>query len=432
MKGIKKLLCVLLCTLMVTTSCFMLASGEDGSDKEFDFEQEALDTLDAFLGGYSLDSYDIPNFADINFDELIASGALNEVNLGGMTLDELYNSTDPIKWENMSIDSSIIYLAMGNLNLYLKNLMNKYYTNEVMYSSRNASLLANKLCDVFFGPNHQEIIVTLDSEEKGQQLPFIRAVLRGAKSGITSVVQLIQANWIDRGINYLPMVYALGVDLDDIWNKNSAQEVVEESLMALINNFIDNPLYTVMDIIWAVCRAYNSYMNVPIRASFETRINAGEITEDEIGQPHNVLNLLFNGNNKTHNGVQLQFLTAPYIRMGRAADRVELFYYLMVYAMLIGNYGRNDEVIDIYEQKVQAYNYVPLPQKDKDYICDLLDGFTSGNLNGVITFTTSTAVDNVKDNVNSFFQKIVKRIQEILEELIAFFDNIFGFKDKWT
>ena len=434
MKNVKRLLCIILSVLMAVGSCAVFTAGAEGEDKAFDFDISDLGGLSEVLDGYSIDKYDVPDLADVSFDDLLASGVLKNVDVGGMTLDELYNSTEPINWKNMSIDSSVLYLAMGNLNIYFRNFFAKYYTKELLYSSKNASWLANALCDIFFGPDHPDIVVSLDGDEIGQQLPFIRAVLRNAKSGITSVVQLIQANWIDSGLNYLPLVYALGVDLEDIWNKEDAQEVLEETLIALTDDFIADPLYTVMDIIWAVCRTYNAYMDKPITAALGTRITQGAITADEIKQPHNVLNLIFNNNNKNYanDTENLQFLTAPYVRMGLAADRVELFYYLVIYAMLIGNYGKNDTVVDKYKQAVNDCTYIAISQTDKDYICELLEGFTSGDLSGVIKFTTGTFTDNIKENVDNWFQKIINRIKEIMVNFVTMLDNFFGFKDHWS
>ncbi|MCQ2462628.1 MAG: hypothetical protein MJ177_04395 [Clostridia bacterium] len=426
MKLLRKCLCIVISVLMAASSCLVLGVSAADDSSAFGFDISSLIPSD------NIGSLDIPDFDDI--EALIATGLLSDVKIGPMTLEQIYDPDTDSDWHNIKnngdINASTLYITMGNLNLYFRNFFNKYYTKEKLYSSETATWLTNKIVDIFFGPDHPQIAVPLESYEIGDQLAFIREVLRKSKSGITTIVDLVQSCWINEEINYLPMCYALGVDIDDIWNKQNAQEVCEEILTAMIDKFLADPLYYIIDVVWAVSRSYNASMHTVIEAALTTRIASADITADEIKQPHEVLNLLFN-NNSESNTEKLQFFTAPYAKMGKSGDRVELFYYLFIYALLIGTYKNNENVIKGYENAVNAYNYVKISSEDKGYICDLLEALATCDGARIAAFTANTAINNITDTAKSWIQKIFDRFIEILVGFVEGLDKIFGFKARW-
>lgn len=426
MKLAKKLLCVIISVLMATSCCAVFGVSAEEEESGFGID------LGSLIPDGSVGALDIPDFDDI--EELIASDVLNDVKIGPMTLEQIYDPTTDSNWENIKnkgdINGSTLYITMGNLNLYFRNFIIKYYPKELIYSSKTATWLTNKILDIFFGPNHPAVSVPLESYEIGDQLAFVREVLRKSKSGITTIVDLIQSCWIDSGLNYLPMCYALGVDLDDIWNKENAQEVCEEILCAMIDKFLADPVYYIIDVIAAITYSYNASMHTIIEAALTPRVASGDITSDEIRQPHEVLNLIFNNNNEA-NTDSLQFFAAPYVKMGKAQDRVELFYYLFVYLLLVGTYKNNETVIRGYEDAVKAYNDVKISKEDKDYICSLLEGLATCNGTQIAEFTADTAIDNIKDTASNWLQKILDRIKQILVDFVNGLDKIFGFKTRW-
>lgn len=423
----KKFLCLLLSFVLVIGPCMVVsASAEDttaADESDFDFEEK----FNEWLGGFSLDSYVLPDFSGYDIDALIASGALDEIDVGGVSLGFIYNSTEALDWNKMAFDASTIYLVMGNLNVYFKNLIFNEFSDTDKYNSANATWLANKIVDIFFGPTAPDVSVTLS--KTGDVDVFVEEIIFACRSGFTSLIELIQTNWVDAKINFWPVLYALGVDLYDIYDKTSAKEILEETLKALIVDFLEKPVYTFLDIFWAFARSYKNFMVTPMAAALSTRISEGAITVEQLDAPHNLFNLIFNNNINTDTS-HLQFLTIPYQRFAVAVDRTECFYYAMIYMILLGSYGNNGTVFDGYKSYIQTKT--SFEQSDKDTICSLIDGFAGGNLGNVITFVQNMLVQNITDSAQTFLQKLINMIRDMLEGFINSLDKIFGFSARWS
>ena len=425
----KKALCLLLALIMMFSVCFTVpvyAEEEttQGEDAGFDIGGK----IDEMLGGFTLDSYTIPEeFYDAEIDELLAAGYLSGIDIGGVSLEYVYTSKDPYPWQSMTIDKNSVYLAMGNLNLYLQNLMFNYYKDDVCFTDESATWLANWIVDIFFGTECADVSVTLS--EEGDLTTFVVEVLNACKGpfGISLYTHLENV-WLESHVNFWPVIYSMGTNLDDIYVKDDITEILEEALRAIIIAFRENPLYAIIDTLWAFSRHYNSAMVIPLSAALDIRISNGDITAEEMCDPHNVLNLVFNGNNSANTG-RLQFMPVPYQRFAVANDRVDCFYTMMVYILLLSGYKNNTAVFGGYKNMIQANEI--LPQEEKDTLCSLIDSLTSGDFNYFMTFTVNGLINNVTEKAKNILDLIIERIQEILEDIVKFLDDIFSFADRW-
>ncbi len=426
----KKALCLVLSLIMMFSVCFTAPvyaedeTGSTGEDAGFDIGGK----IDEYLGGFTLDNYTIPeDFYDAEIEQLLEAGYLAGVDIGGISLEYLYTSKDPMPWQTMTIDKNSVYLAMGNLNMYLQNLMFDYFKDDDVFTSETATWLANWIVDIFFGPECADVKVTLS--EEGDLDTFVVEVLNACRGPFgVSLYTHLENVWLESHVNFWPIIYSLGTNLDDIYVKTDITEILEETLRALILNFRLDPLYSIIDILWAFSRHYNSAMVVPIDAALDIRVSNNHITAEEICDPHNVLNLIFNGNNSANTG-KLQFMSIPYQRFAVANDRVDCFYTMIVYVLLISGYKNNSAVFGGYKNMIQANEN--LPQADKDNLCNLIDSFTKGDFNYLMDFTVNGLIDNATEKAKNIVWRIIERIREILEDFVLFLDNIFTFGDRW-
>ncbi len=452
----KKMLSIILVLSMIL-SCAVpafAATSDAATEGGFSFSLTDLvaneDSINAFkdaINNYNPENMPVPDSADIN--ELLNSGALDNCNMMGISIDFLYNSTKEFAWgslyeldkngniifydENgvqvpqseggqpkLAVSKGDLSLANANLNMYLRRIVNKLYAGVDLYTAENATKLTNIIGGLFY-PDYNNQVITFSGTQSISEDDFYKTVVE--KSGLGA---LIQTNWCDTvpAINFKPFLTLFGLSLSDVLDSEykNGYILAEKLLKATVQKFISGgPINYILDFVWAFSRAYTSALYEPTKALFTLKINAGYIDYEEMKTFDGLINLIANNNNP-NDTTKLQFIDTPTRRFGMAKDTNELFLYLLVYFNLNCRYKNNTEVVRQFNGTVQN---LPLGQDYKNNLINIVNNLLSGRIDNLVDVLGELYVKNVEDVPGDIWKSIKVTLAKFFQQIADFFDNWF-------
>lgn len=468
----KKILCLILSLTLLVSSLSIAAFADNSTENTnfgFDLSELVSGALNEADFKKALENYnfngDIPDDCkteegQYDIEKLVTSGTASNVYMFGLSIDFLYNSEEKLFWSRLpssedpyctnckksfkadTVPSKVcpdcgkalrvetIYndmaLACGNLNFCLKNIFNKYYGGNKLYTEENATKICNIIGHLFFtNYTDQNIGFDIPLVEDNEENVNLFYDTIAEKSGLK---ELIQRNWCDvPRLNYKPLLYTLGVNFEDfpvpdrdIYNAKYVSRILLKSIVSSIMNL--GPVNYLLDIIWAFSRTYAIYLYEPVKALFSVKIASGLIQEDELKTFKGLLNLIFNNNNPNDTS-KLQFVTPPARRFATSADTTELFLYVIIYLNLVGKNGNNPTVVTGIKNNINANTM--LEGEDKQYLVSIVDGLFCGNLNELVNMLANYFIENISVLKDTLWQKFVKMIKNFIRSFIGVFDKIY-------
>ena len=459
----KKIISLILTMTLLLSCAFVMpvsaADEEDGGFGVIDIlgGQEGVDEFKNALNNY--DPNKKPPDDTENIDELLASGALDNCSMLGVSIDFLYNSTDPINWGSLyeldeegnvlffdkngvqvpqsaggvpklAVTKQDITLAKANLNLYLRRVITKNYSGTKLLTSEVATALTNMLGNMFY-PNYNNQVIEFKGTQGVSEDEFYRIIVE--KSGLGS---LIQQNWCNQpSVNFKPVLVLFGISLSNILESEygNGQILGEKILKSAIQRIMsEGPINFLLNLIWSYARTYEAVLYQPTKALFSLKINSGMIDYEEMKTFDGLINLIANNNDKADLS-KMQFLTTPARKFALAGGTSELFLYLLVYLNLNCRYKNNTAVIEEYKTKIDNFK---MSTSDKQYVVKIIDGLLSGRIDKLVDELGVLYVENIEQVPNDFWRSFKNTIIKFLQKIVDFFDNWFkvisGEKDYGT
>ncbi len=429
----KKTISLLLAVLMVF-SCFgaLTALAADPTEEESTTKKPLSETLNEMVGidfSNALNNPDLSTYEQLrNADSEVKyeKAMLQNVNFMGLDIDYMYNSTDPLYWPALTVSRSDLALIYGNLNTYLLRMKKEKLNDYRFYTNDHATKLCN-LIGHLYDPNFTDIKISFDNNPTTSEI-FYRTVCE--RSGLTS---WIQKQWIDSVADtyYPALCQTLGMQLDDLpapeRDIRDASRVAPLLVKSIVEYKAMGPFAHLIDVIRAFTVTYTHYLSKAIIPFFQKFIDANRTTREELLTFKGLLNVIFNGCNKT-DMTKLHFITPPSYRFAITKDEVENFLYLIVYCNLVGaynvsGYSNNKAVIQNFKQKIRASGEFDDTQKERlnAIIGMLFEGKfaeVEPTLSAISMEIISSAPDNVKDKLFGFFGRF-------LDAMYGFFDKIY-------
>lgn len=449
----KKMLSLLLAVTMLVTCVFSFnVSAADAAEEggfgfklsEFMASDESISAFKDAINNYDPDKMPAPDVEDI--EGLIKSGAINNCNMLGVTVDFLYNSTNDLEWARLyelDENGNVIYtdengveippsaggqpklaitkgdlaLANANLNVYLKRLISNAYGGQALFTEENATALTNILGRLFY-PNYEDQTIKFPGTQTISEKDFYKLIIEKSEFGT-----LLNSNWCQvPRMQFKPVLALFGLNPDDVFESEyrDGNLLAQKLLPAAVNKFISSgPIAFILDLVWAYSRAYSSILYEPTLALFSLKVNQGNISYEEMKTFDGLVNLIANDNNRTDMS-KLQLLSTPTRRFAMAKDTTELFLYMLVYLNLNCRFENNGAVFESYAKSV---NNLKLEDTDKTRIKNIIDGLLSGRLDLLVDdlgeLYSANIVEFPNDIKSSFRNTLIKFFQKIID----FFDN---------
>ncbi|MGN1195028.1 MAG: hypothetical protein ACI4SB_06055 [Acutalibacteraceae bacterium] len=416
----KKFIALLLSLVMVVSSLGVLASAESASLADLVGDVDFAQALENF----NADGMELPDeYLDENFEydmeELLQSGALNNLNLFGLTVDFLYHNSDDLFWTTLTIEKSDLALAKANLNMYLLRVLKNHFGDDKLYTAKNAEAIANFIGHLI-NEDFTDVTVIYNSE------PVSEATFYKTVADFSGLDEVIQHNWCDQPtINFKPLIYALGVNFNDLLERDfSDGQVLAEALIKAVitRNLQNGPVNYILDLVAYFSKTYGISMAEPIKALLKSKIVRGVIGEDELDTFRGLLNLVFNNNNPDDT-TKLQFMTPPTYRFAIAKDSTEVFLYLLAYLNLDGRYKSNSDVIKNYQAEISANTF--LDNTEKERINSVLSGVFLGDLSGIVAIIDDLVIENIEEGKNDLWKNFVNFLVNMIKNFIGMFDKIY-------
>ena len=416
----KKFIALLLSLVMILSSFAVSASAETGSIgdlvDDINFEEALKD--------FNADGMELPeDYLDENYqydmEALLQSGALNNMNLFGLTVDFLYNSSEDLFWATLSVQKSDLAIARGNLNMYLMRVLKNHFGGNKLYTAKNAETLINFIGHLI-NEDFTDTNVVFNSE------PVSEAVFYKTVVDFSGLDVVIQHNWCDNpNMNFKPLMYALGVSLGNLLERDfkDGQILAETIVKAVITQNLEvGPVNYLLDLLSAMSRTYGMCMLEPLKALLQSKLTRGVITEEELSTMRGLLNLIFNNNNPDDTS-RLQLITPPTYRFAIAKDSTEVFLYLLVYLNLVGRYKSNPQVVSGYKTDISESTI--LTQTEKERVSAVIDGVFLGDLTGIVAMMGDLTVENMEEGKNDLWTKFVTFLSDMIKRFIGLFDKIY-------
>lgn len=390
---------------------------------------------------------DLTEVTGFDVEDYLQNGDLSSYKILGLSLDKLYNSTDPIFWRtedevvgsNQSIDVSYndVTLLRSNLNDYLRRVVNNLIGGDKLYTSEYATKITN-IVGHMLDPNFPEVYVSFNYEREGVD-GFYEVIAK--RSGLASI---IQANWCNRSADvkpfFKPFMEALGVSFEFILldrEYNDGQLMAEKLLKGVIDSIIEKgPLTYFLGLLLKVAPQYTTTFFEPIKGLFNAYLSTGKIndageyepfiTESEFRNIKGLFNLISNQNDPADTE-HLHFATMPIQRFATAKDITELFLYVMMYTNLIGKDSSNAKPIQ--NMKDAVANSKKLTDTDKQRLTTFIDAFILGtNLEAGITMVADLLKENISGSLDEiktgFADAFMSFITSFFRNFVTFFDKI--------
>lgn len=370
-----------------------------------------------------------PDDADYDVDKMIENGEI-EGEMLGITVDILYNDTNPLLWGKLDVSRDDLSLARANINTYLQRLLKAEYGGFNLFSmspnekgipaaSYNATVITNFLGHLFY-PNYVDKTINFKGTETVSSDEFYGTIVRESGFG-----ELLQYNWCNQPfLDFRPMLEVWGLKCDTVLKSEFRDgfRLGKKLVSAVVDKFLNNgPVNALLDIIHKYTRSYVVYLYDSTLALFNLRISAGDITPEELLSLHGIFNIVVNGNDSSDTS-KLQFVQMPTDRFRLAADSTELFLYFIVYCNINARYKNNEAVIDGFKASVDNMS---ISAEDKTVIKSIIDGILKGELKEFVTHLTELFSKNVAGTPNDILGSIKHAIASFFKKIIDYFDNLF-------
>lgn len=431
----KKIISLILAVVM-TLTCFtgMTASAEsaaaEGESTSSKLDEIINDTTNmeefesAVLEGTS--GFVIPEDAAEEVSGMIKDGTI-EGQMLGLTVDYLYTNSTQLFWEQVTVEKADIALASGNLNTYLKRILGNLYGGFKLYTSENATAMANFLGNLFY-PNFTEVEINFTGSEQIGEEDFYESIVLYSGFG-----DLLQHNWCNQGlIDFRPVLTTFGLSLDSVLKSEykDGQRLGIKLLQAFVTKVLgEGPANVLIDLIQVFSKTYMVFLYEPIEALFRMKINSGIITENELKTMDGLVNLIANNNHYNASepieDQKLQFVDWPVMRFKNSADTTETFLYFLMYANINSQYRRNAEVIEGYKAEIYAIESSNITDEEKARVCSMLDVLLKGDLTAVVSDLSALFKENLDAAPADIFTSFANTISRFLKKIADYFDYLY-------
>ena len=416
----KKFLALLLSLVMMFSCLGVAASAESANLADLVGDVDFAKALKNFnADGMKLPEEYLDENYQYDMEALLQSGALNNLNLFGLTVDFLYNSSDDLFWSTISIQKSDLALAKANLNMYLMRVIRNHFGDQKLYTAKNAEAISNFIGHLI-NADFTDVTVIYNSE------PVSEAVFYKTVADFSGLDEVIQHNWCNQPtINFKPLMYALGVSMSDLLERDfsNGQVLAETIIKTVITRVLQNgPINYILEVLTYFAKTYGISMVDPIKALFKSKIVRGVIYDYELDNLRGLLNLIFNDNNPDDTS-KLQFITPPTYRIAIAKDSTEVFLYLLAYLNLVGRYKSNPDVIRNYQADISASDI--LTDTEKERVNSVLNGVFLGDLSGIVAIIDDLVVENIDEGKNDMKNNFISFIVNFIKKFLSMFDKIY-------
>ncbi len=426
----KKIISLLLALTMLLSCVFVTAGAEDATNPE-----EENSTIDDIISDVTnmenfqnsiinaSSGFVFPEDGDMEVDEMIAANLIQGEMLG-ISVDFLYNSPHELFWKDVTVSKDDIALAKGNLNSYLKRVLNekyggfKLYTMENNAASINATKIANFLGNLFY-PDFKEVTIQFQGNETIDEDVFYGEIVQ--KSGFGA---LLHNNWCNQGrVDFRPLLEIWGLSLENVLNSEfrDGYRLGKKLLAAAINKFMsEGPVNAALEIINIYSKSYVLFLYDATLSLFAPKLAADVIEPDELKTMEGLFNLIFNNNNHefknstpNYDTSKLQFVTMPSNRFRMAKDTTELFLYIIIYSNINCRFRNNAAVIEGMKGEDARIN-------------SAIDVFLKGDLNEFVADLSNLFMENIQQAPNDIFSSILNTISKFIKMIADYFDNLFA------
>ncbi|MCM1363922.1 MAG: hypothetical protein NC122_02060 [Faecalibacterium sp.] len=382
----------------------------------------------------------------IDVENLLANGDLKSVNILGVTLDYIYNTSMPIFWKQTEVKDGVVVqsgidfekneltLLKASLNSYFKTVLTELYADDnKLFTSENVSKLTNFIGHLI-NPDYTDVYINFNYVYEPEEA-FYRLVVE--KSGLGDV---IQHNWCYQNVEFKTLMKAFGVSFESIYlesDYSNGQLMGQMLVKAIIKNALDQgPVNYFLDLLSKFAAGYKTVYYPAVKALFQGYLTNGQlingyfvpsITETELQTLHGLFNLIVNHNDKTDTE-HLHFMTMPVYRFASAADRTELFLYVMIYLNLIGKDAQNALPIS---KMIEAVNSSDkLSETDKTRLTTIINVFLNGTdlaagvtmIQDMLSESTQDKINDIKDTVSGGWRAM---LSSLLQSFLNFWDRIY-------
>ncbi len=428
----KRIISTLLAMIMIMGcfTCGLTALAGEGSklDDILNDASNMQNFQNSILGGGVGFDYSAKD-AYYDVDKMIEDGKVGGQMLG-MSVDNLYNGTEPLYWKDVSVSKDDLTIASANINAYLKRILKEKYGNFKLFSmeknqygiphaSYYATKIANFLGNLFY-PDFVDVTISFEGTETVAEDDFYAAIVR--QSGFA---ELLQNNWCNQGsVDFRPMLETWGLVSENILESEykSGYRLSKKLVAAVINKFIsEGPVAAFMSILQVYVRSYNTYLYDATAALFNLKLASGDVTLPELESLHELFNMVFN-NNDPEATDKLQFVQMPTERFARAADKTELFLYVIMYSNINAQYENNNAVIDGYKSKI---NSADLSGEEKSNINAMIDAILKGDATELVNKLSDLVMHNIKETPDDWFNALKSALAAFFKKIVDYFDNMF-------
>lgn len=469
----KKILCIILSVALLISSlgAFALAVGEDESKPNngldiniADFVSDKINAegFKKALQAYTYNNSDIPDGykdskGNYNIDKLLRSENCGGASVFGLSLNNMYNTNISLYWAGLpqasdpycehcekNIDRNIvsgvicpicknhltvetIYNTMaivsGNLNSYLKKIINRLYGGAKLYSSENATKICNFIGSLLY-TNYVDKVMSFETPiSENRSDDFYDAIAE--QSGLKAIVE---SNWCNNPrLNVKPLLSALGVGLYNFTvidkEVRDPQLVSRYLIKYIIQEILDKgPIEYALNVISTFSKSYSLTLYEPLRALFNVKVSSGIISEEDLKTVKGFVNLLFNNNNPEDSS-KLQFVDLPMRRIANTEDKVELFFYFVIYLNLVGKHSTNPGVVSNLKSKFSSS--AVLEDVEKERLLKIVDGLFCGQLDEMGSALAIVSSENISDVKTNFWNSLINMAKNFINKIVSFFDSIY-------
>ena len=428
----KKLIAVLLSVAMILSLATSFAGAADPSSLADEAQASFINGLSAAGGtAQSLDN-------GLDVEAMLQAGLLDNVDMFGVTVDFLYNSTEPLMWSTLKVSKGDVTLAKANVNTYLATCITDMigdYENVKFCTPDNATKIANFIGHLL-SPDFTDIVIRdLNVDDSGFYYDsfdvsnnFYTKIARF--SGLTAV---IQSNWIDARVNFSPLLYLLGFDFDDDRMLGQSKlEDAERIAPVLVKSVIKKvcqigPVEYLLQIVSRLAATYTNCMYEPVKALVQPYVSAGTITVDELKTLRGLFNMVSNQNDKTKID-KLQFISAPAYRFascvdGKNVDTTSAFLYAMFYLTLVGKHETNSIAVTAMKNNVNSLPRLSTDQKNT--IKSIYDGLFGNNLDKFVSSMANMFNDNINQVSDTLWDIMINFFHNYWKNITTFFSKLF-------
>ncbi len=423
----KKLLSVFLAAIMIFSSAAVIgASAADG----YAAKNPITDNFSTYY-----------EFMDENKDKEIF----------GYTPEFLYESNAYVDWSKLDIRFSAnglptqstdgsFALAFGNINAYLKRVMNSFFLGQKLYTEEYAVDLIN-----FFGklinPNFVPVTRAFETNVNPNDYDFFETI--AVKSGLADA---IQNSWCDMGVDYTAFFKVFGANVDDIVSnkRNHGKYIAKAFVEGVVGTFIGvGPLEYAFGVLENLSTSYSSTVYKAATNLFSRKIAAGkpdrkadgtvertEYTVAELNSVDGFLTYVFDG------VLDYDFFRFPGSRISAAKNRNEQQLFLYMYFAINYKYKNNSKAVDSFASKINefffvdgryskaGYSYEEISDVTKN-ISKIVDVVFKGNItDDSVSFIQSLLETNLEETPNDIFNQFKSWLSKIMRKIADYFDYL--------